>query len=132
MAPIAVTTDRADPPVAIVELTGEHDGLTAHRIEQELGQLHDAGLPIVVDLLGASFVDSSTLSTLLAAQRQAEEASLGFVLVIDGAMGRQVHRIFETTGLESAFVVAHTRAEAIGLARQGVAVRESDTALRRR
>jgi len=132
MAPIAVTTDRADPPVAIVELTGEHDGLTAHRIEQELAQLHDAGLPIVVDLLGASFVDSSTLSTLLAAQRQAEEASLGFVLVLDGAMGRQVHRIFETTGLESAFVVAHTRAEAIDVARQGVAVRESERALRRR
>ena len=132
MAPIAVTTDRADPPVAIVELTGEHDGLTAHRIEQELAQLHDAGLPIVVDLLGANFVDSSTLSTLLAAQRQAEEASLGFVLVLDGAMGRQVHRIFETTGLESAFVVAHTRAEAIDVARQGVAVRESERALRRR
>jgi len=132
MAPIAVTMDRADPPVAIVELTGEHDGLTAHRIEQELAQLHDAGLPIVVDLLAASFVDSSTLSTLLAAQRQAEEASLGFVLVLDGAMGRQVHRIFETTGLESAFVVAHTQAEAIGVARQGVAVRESETTLRRR
>jgi anti-anti-sigma factor len=132
MAPIAVTTDRADPPVAIVELTGEHDGLTAHRIEQELAQLHDAGLPIVVDLLGASFVDSSTLSTLLAAQRHAEEGSLGFVLVLDGAMGRQVHRIFETTGLESAFVVAHTREEAVSAARQGVAVRDSDTALRRR
>jgi anti-anti-sigma factor len=132
MAPIAVTTDRADPPVAIVELTGEHDGLTAHRIEQELAQLHDAGLPIVVDLLGASFVDSSTLSTLLAAQRHAEEGSLGFVLVLDGAMGRQVHRIFETTGLESAFVVAHTREEAVSAARQGVAVRDSGTALRRR
>ncbi|MDX6448491.1 MAG: hypothetical protein QOG29_1194 [Gaiellaceae bacterium] len=132
MAPIAVTTDRADPPVAIVELTGEHDGLTAHRIEQELAQLHDAGLPIVVDLLGASFVDSSTLSTLLAAQRHAEEGSLGFVLVLDGAMGRQVHRIFETTGLESAFVVAHTREEAVSAARQGVAVRDSETALRRR
>ena len=132
MAPIAVTTDRADPPVAIVELTGEHDGLTAHRIEQELAQLHDAGLPIVVDLLRASFLDSSTLSTLLAAQRHAQEAALGFVLVLDGATARQVHRIFETTGLESAFVVVHTRAEAIGVARQGVAVRESETAFRRR
>jgi anti-anti-sigma factor len=132
MAPIAVTTDRADPPVAIVELTGEHDGLTAHRVEQELARLHDAGLPIVVDLLRASFLDSSTLSTLLAAQRHAQDASLGFVLVLDGAVGRQVHRIFETTGLESAFVVAQTREEAIRVARQGAAARESETALRRR
>ncbi|MDX6517160.1 MAG: hypothetical protein QOF50_6, partial [Gaiellaceae bacterium] len=62
----------------------------------------------------------------------AEEGSLGFVLVLDGAMGRQVHRIFETTGLESAFVVAHTREEAVSAARQGVAVRDSETALRRR
>ena len=67
MAPISVTTDPADPPVAILELTGEHDGFTTHRIEQELARLHDAGLPIVVDLLHATFVDSSTLSALLTA-----------------------------------------------------------------
>lgn len=131
MAPIAVTTDRADPPVAIVELTGEHDGLHAHRIEQELARLHDAGLPIVVDLLRATFVDSSTLSALLTAQRRAEEASLGFALALDDATSFQVHRIFSTTGLESAFVVAPTREEAIAAARQGAAVPASGTPLRR-
>lgn len=122
MAPIAVTTDRADAPVAILELTGEHDGFTTHRIEQELARLYDAGMPIVVDLLHASFVDSSTLSALLTAQRHAEEASLGFALALDDATSLQVHRIFSTTGLESAFVVAPTREEAIAAARQGVAV----------
>ena len=122
MAPIAVTTDHADPPVAILELTGEHDGFTTHRIEQELARLHDAGMPIVVDLLQASFVDSSTLSALLTAQRLAEEASLGFALAFDDATSLQVHRIFSTTGLESAFVVARTREKAIAAARQGVAV----------
>jgi len=122
MAPIAVTTDHADPPVAILELTGEHDGFTTHRIEQELARLHDAGMPIVVDLLQASFVDSSTLSALLTAQRLAEEASLGFALAFDDATSLQVHRIFSTTGLESAFVVARTREQAIAAARQGVAV----------
>ena len=131
MAPIAVTTDRADPPVAIVELTGDHDGLDAHRIEQELARLHDAGLPIVVDLLRATFVDSSTLSALLTAQRRAEEASLGFALALDDATSLQVHRIFSTTGLESAFVVAPTREEAIAAARQGAAVPASGTPLRR-
>ncbi len=122
MTPIAVTTDRADPPVAIVELTGEHDGLTADLIEQELARLHDAGLPIVVDLLHATFVDSSTLSALLTAQRLAEEASLGFALALDDESSHQVHRIFETTGLESSFAVVPTRDEAIAVARQGVAV----------
>ena len=122
MAPIAVATDSADPPVAIVELTGEHDGFTTHRVEQELARLHEAGMPIVVDLLHASFIDSSTLSALLTAQRHAEEASLGFALALNGATSLQVHRIFETTGLESSFVVAPTREEAIAAARQGVAV----------
>ena len=122
MAPISVTTDPADPPVAILELTGEHDGLTAHLIEQELARLHDAGLPIVVDLLHATFVDSSTLSALLTAERHAEEASLGFALALDDESSHQVHRIFETTGLESSFVVAPTREEAIAAARQGVVV----------
>lgn len=130
MAPIAVTTDLVDPRVAIVELTGEHDGFTADRIEQELARLHDAGLPIVVDLLRASFVDSSTLSALLTAKRHAEEASLGFALALDGESSHQVHRIFFTTGLESAFVVAPTRGEAIAAARQGVAVPGPESALR--
>ena len=122
MAPIAVTTDPADPPVAILVLTGEHDGFTTHRIEQELARLHDAGMPIVVDLLQASFVDSSTLSALLTAQRHAEEASLGFALAFDDATSLQVHRIFSTTGLASSFVVARTREGAVAAARQGVAV----------
>ena len=122
MTPIAVTTDPADPPVAILVLTGEHDGFTTHRIEQELARLHDAGMPIVVDLLQASFVDSSTLSALLTAQRHAEEASLGFALAFDDATSLQVHRIFSTTGLDSSFVVAPTREEAIAAARQGVVV----------
>jgi anti-anti-sigma factor len=130
MAPIAVTTDPRDPPVAILALTGEHDGLTATRIEQELQRLHDAGLPIVVDLLEASFVDSSTLSLLLAARRRAEESSLGFALALDGETGLQVHRIFETTGLDSSFVVAPTRDEAIAAARQGAAAPASEAALR--
>jgi anti-anti-sigma factor len=122
MAPIAVTTDPADPPVAILVLTGEHDGFTTHRLEQELARLHDAGMPIVVDLLQATFVDSSTLSALLTAQRHAEEASLGFALAFDDATSLQVHRIFATTGLDSSFVVAATREEAVAAARQGVAV----------
>jgi anti-anti-sigma factor len=127
---IAVTTDRSDPAVAILELSGEHDGFTARRIESELAQLHDAGLPVVVDLLGASFVDSSTLSELLTARRHAEESDLGFVLVLDEVTGLQVHRIFTTTGLDSAFVVASTRAEAVGLARSGAVVPASADALR--
>ena len=122
MTPIAVTTDPADPPVAILVLTGEHDGFTTHRIEQELARLFDAGMPIVVDLLQASFVDSSTLSALLTAQRHAEEASLGFALAFDDATSLQVHRIFTTTGLDSSFVVAPTREAAVAAARQGVAV----------
>jgi anti-anti-sigma factor len=130
VAPITVTTDHADPPVAIVELTGEHDGFTTHRIEQELARLHDAGMPIVVDLLQASFVDSSTLSALLTAQRHAEEASLGFALAFDDATSLQVHRILSTTGLQSAFVVAPTREEAIAAVRQGVGVPTSEAALR--
>ncbi|MDQ5821516.1 MAG: STAS domain-containing protein, partial [Actinomycetota bacterium] len=94
MTPIAVTTDPLDPPVAVLELTGEHDGFTALRIEQELQRLHDAGLAVVVDLLRATFVDSSTLSALLTARRHAEESSLGFALAIAADAGLQVHRIF--------------------------------------
>ena len=57
----------------MVALVGEHDAYSAQRLENELGVLLDANQRVVIDLRDASFIDSTTLSVLLAARRRAEE-----------------------------------------------------------
>jgi anti-sigma B factor antagonist len=108
MAPLTVSLDPAEPKVGIVALLGEHDAYSAGRIENELALLLDAGTHIVVDLTGATFIDSQTLSVLLGARHTARQRSLGFVLVLRDDHHTQVHRILEMTGLISAFAVETT------------------------
>ena len=82
MAPLSVTLDRDPRPVGIVTLVGEHDAYSAGRIDNELAMLLDARHGIVIGLEEATFIDSQTLSVLLAARHRAERAKLGFVLFL--------------------------------------------------
>jgi anti-sigma B factor antagonist len=119
MAPISVTLVQRDPPAAVVSLVGEHDAYSSPRLENELGVLLDSGRRIVVDLRDTDFIDSTTLGVLLSARRQAEQASLGFTLVIGDRDYTQVHHIFDLTGLGSAFATFGTVDDALTAAREG-------------
>ena len=134
MTPISVTIDRQGQPVGIVSLVGEHDAYSAGRIASELEVLLESGLPAVVDLSEATFVDSQTLSVLLSGRHQADTSRLGFTLVLpettdvsavldmlvsgDGDF-TQVHRILRMTGLGSWFAAYPTLREALAGARAG-------------
>ena len=118
MAPISVTLAPRDPPAAVVALVGEHDAYSSHRLESELAVLLDSGRRIVVDLRDATFIDSTTLGVLLGARRRAEEAALGFALLLP-EQGGQVHDILGITGLESAFAIFSKLDEALSAAREG-------------
>jgi anti-anti-sigma factor len=119
MAPISVTLARRDPPAAVVALVGEHDAYTAERLENELNSLLDEGHRIVVDLRDAVFVDSTTLSVLLAARLDAEKSSLGFALLLPDRHYTQVHQILELTGLGSTFAIFGTLDAALRAVREG-------------
>jgi anti-anti-sigma factor len=121
MPPIAVSLDRAEPPVGVVDLTGEHDAYSAGRLAGELSLLLDSESQVTVDLSDATFIDSQTLSVLLTARNTAEQRSLGFVLVLPPDDYTQVHRILEMTGLVSAFVTRPTREEGLAAARAHLA-----------
>ena len=113
MAPISVTLARRDPPAAVVALVGEHDAYSAQRLENELAVLLDANQRVVIDLRDASFIDSTTLSVLLAARRRAEESSLGFALVLPDGDYTQVNQILELTGLGPTFAVCEELEDAL-------------------
>jgi anti-anti-sigma factor len=121
MATIAVSLDRAEPPVGIIGLIGEHDAYSAKRLGGEFSLLLDSNTHVAVDLSGATFIDSQTLSVLLTARNTAEGRSLGFVLLLPPDEYTQVHRILDMTGLVSAFVTRPTLEEALDAARAHLA-----------
>jgi anti-anti-sigma factor len=119
MAPISVTLAPRDPPAAVVALVGEHDAYSAGRLEGELAVLLDEGLRVVVDLRDTEFIDSMTLGTLLAARRDAQQAGLGFTVVLPQRNYTQVNQLLELTGLGSAFAIYETLDDALAAARGG-------------
>jgi anti-anti-sigma factor len=119
MAPISVTLAPRDPPAAVVALVGEHDTYSAQRLESELGMLLDDGRRIVVDLRDTEFIDSTTLSVLLSARRHAEQAGLGFVLVMSERDYTQVNQLLDLTGLGAAFAIYGKLEEGLAAARDG-------------
>ena len=117
--PISVSVDRADPPTGVVALSGEQDAYSAPRLENELSALLDEGMGLVVDLTGAAFLDSQSLSLLLAACRRAERSSLGFTVVLPREPYTQVHRILDITGLVRTFALYPELVPALAAARTG-------------
>lgn len=128
MAPISVTLARRDPPAAVVALVGEHDAYSSPRLENELTVLLDERQHVVVDLRDASFIDSTTLSVLLAARHRAEESSLGFALVLRDRDYTQVHQILDLTGLGSAFAIFEQLEDALAAVRAGRVAQEPSKA----
>jgi anti-anti-sigma factor len=118
-SPISVTLAPRDPPAAVVALAGEHDTYSADRLENELGVLLEEGRRIVVDLRDAEFIDSTTLSVLLRARNDAEEAGLGFTVVLPEEPYTQVHHLLELTGLGAAFAIFPALDQALTAARAG-------------
>ena len=97
-----VTVDRDR---AFVTLRGEHEAYSAHKLGRQLEALLDEGVPIVVDLRNATFIDSTVVGVLLAAKRHADELELEFVLALGDETGWPVRRLLEITGLYSTFDV---------------------------
>ena len=88
-----------------VALVGEHEAYTADKLAKHLRGLLDEGVPVVIDLRRATFVDSTVIGVLLASQKRANELGLAFVPRLGDATGWPVRRILEVTGLEAEFDV---------------------------
>src|SRR5207248_11536316 len=101
----------------VVVLEGEQEAYHSGRLAPQLSSLLREGAGIVVDLSGATFVDSSTLGVLLAAQSEAQRLGCGFVLEMDETTATFARRIFQITGLGALFSIISTRADAIAAVR---------------
>src|SRR3954465_5661330 len=114
-----VLDETADDAV-VVAVEGEHDIYTAPTLRERLDEALGRGGGIVVDLTGATFVDSSVLGALLDARGGAIEASQGYVVCVGDAVEPGVQRILDITGLVPVLPVIGDRGQAIETAREGV------------
>src|SRR3954453_7371863 len=113
--PILLDDRAGDVVGGVVE--GEHDIYTAPTLRERLEEALNRGGGIVVDLTGATFVDSSGLGALLDSRRRALEAAQGFVVCIGDTVEPGVQRILDITGLVPVLPVMRGRDEAGAAAR---------------
>lgn len=99
--------------VAVVLLEGEHDVHTAPSVSGRIDSFLSDGVPVVVDLTGASFIDSSILRALIMARNGSQERNLGFAVCLDQAGESAVQRVFEIARVEDLFPVLSSQEEAI-------------------
>jgi anti-sigma B factor antagonist len=115
----AVTSSDANG-VSIIELRGEHDLATASEVRDVLERAVAEGRPSVVELSLTDFIDSSILGVLLAGLRQAREANLGFVFVVQADGTGAVQKTLAGSGLLAFFPVRGSLEDAIEAARAGI------------
>jgi anti-anti-sigma factor len=102
--PFSIRIEQDSGTVHVV-LEGELDIATTPRADAELRRLEGEGASVIVlDLRGLTFMDSTGLRLLVAADARAREA--GHRLAIVRGPG-PVHRVLEITGL-------HTRLDLVG------------------
>jgi anti-anti-sigma factor len=110
MHPLEVETDERDAGARIA-LRGELDLFSAKALEEELARLEPSRPDVIVlDLRELSFIDSSGLRVLLAADGRARDQHRRFVLV---RAPEGVQRIFSIAGLDSRLAMVDDPAEVL-------------------
>jgi anti-sigma B factor antagonist len=115
-----IVLDESADDVVVVVVEGEHDIYTAPTLRERLEEALERGGGVVVDLTGATFVDSSVLGALLDARRRALDADQGYVVCVGDQVEPGVQRILDITGLVPVLPVVGDRPSAIDYARAGV------------
>jgi anti-anti-sigma factor len=109
--PASATSDQTADGTTIVTLNGDFDlanaSATRYRVEQILAGCRSA---LIVDLRGVSFADSTLLSTLLVALRQAEAHRQHLVLIRPNP---DVWKAFTISGLDRRVPACNNIAEAV-------------------
>jgi anti-sigma B factor antagonist len=101
---------------AVVSLRGECDAYDEPLLAAHLRERIVARQPMIVDFSAATFVDSVVLGSLLALLREAEGASVPFVLYLPEQAGAEIHRVFAISGLDQVLPLRATWPDALDAA----------------
>jgi anti-sigma B factor antagonist len=111
--PLAVERSRVDG-CELLDVEGELDIATAPRMIAALNEAFaKMTTPLVVDLSGVDFLDSTGLALLMNANRRVRRGGLGFAIVCPGG---PVSRVFEIADMVETLAVCPDRASALRIA----------------
>ncbi|HEY6770983.1 MAG TPA: STAS domain-containing protein [Solirubrobacterales bacterium] len=96
----------------MLTISGEHDLSTAPNLRRRIDGLLEEGVPMVVDLSAATFIDSSILGVILDGRRRAADSQVGFAVARPSG-SEAVDRVLEVTGLRAELPVHARREEAL-------------------
>jgi anti-anti-sigma factor len=108
-----------DGDVTIVVVRGEHDISTAPALREQLDELRARGVPLVIDLSGAAFIDSAVLGVLISTYDQAAVAGIGVAYVVSPESGHTVRRIVDLLGVRAILPISDSRAGAVRALQNG-------------
>ena len=110
LPPIAA---RDEDGVRIVSLAGEHDLSTVERIAAAFAEAAAHGGPVLADLTGTTFIDSSVIAELVAAHDRC--AGHGFAVAVNRES--QAARVLSLGLLHTVMPILDERADALRAAR---------------
>ncbi len=111
----SASEESVDASTHVVAVTGEVDIFTAPEFKSVISDAIDSGREtVVVDLTGATFIDSSSLGVLISAHRRLTQREGHLVVATDVPA---VRKTFQITGLDSVLDVVASRDEALRLNR---------------
>jgi len=90
---------------SLLTFAGDYDVFCAPSVRDRVQAELDRGTPAVLDLRGATYIDSTIMSVLLASNRRSNEQGLPFAIVLPSASTSPVRRMFEVTHLLTVFRV---------------------------
>jgi anti-sigma B factor antagonist len=96
----------------VVAARGEVDVATAPALRDGLDEALDGGPgPVVVDLTGVTFIDSTGLGVLIGARRRCDEVGRELRVVVSEP---RILKVFEITGLTELFTIHPSLDPAVG------------------
>lgn len=98
------------PNATLVALTGEIDLETSREARKVLLDAVGHGKPLLVDLAGVSYIDSSGVASLVEALQNAKKAGQTFGLV---AVSESALRVLQLARLDKIFTIHATQDEAL-------------------
>ncbi len=109
-------TSRIVKGVAVVTVAGELDIHSSPRLKSSIRHMLAEGQArVIVNLLEATYLDGTALAVLTATRQQARAAGGNVGLVIDQPL---LTRMFSITGLQDAFPMFRTEAQAVRAAQR--------------
>lgn len=88
----------------VVAVSGEVDVATAPDLREHLASIAESGdgRPVVVDLSGVTFIDSTGLGVLISTRKRCEDDARPLAIVI---VEPRILKVFEITGLTELFAI---------------------------